>query len=193
MMHRAVILLILGAALVGCTIVPNAGTAVDSGDHPSKRVTSDMIEGVTDSVDLQLINDLHAQSFLIRTMAAEALANSRDREIRTQAAAIFQTQGVALRQMEAWRAEWFADAPALVTDAPAVGNSIAADDNKSFDLRFLDAIITQKEQMMQLANEANGKVAHTQLDTLVKSILIQQPNDISRLKGFQQQMMETSS
>ncbi|MBC8162817.1 MAG: DUF305 domain-containing protein [Roseiflexaceae bacterium] len=192
MMRRAVLLVALGAALVGCTVVPNQGTGVDNGNHPDKRVSSEIFEGIANPVDLEFIDQMMLLSAQARAIAGEGLSRSGTSELRTQAATVYETQGVALRQLEAWRAEWFADAPAAAMAPIEISQLIPADEVRSFDQRFVDALIAQKEQMLQLATDANGKVEHVQLDTLVKSTLIYQPNDIARLKTYQQKLLETT-
>lgn len=170
-------------ALTACTIVPNIGTATDMGAHPSLTVSEDKIANVANPQDVAFMQSMIAHHEQSVTMANQALVQADRNEVQTLAAAVLETQRVEVSRMRAWLREWYPNTPAASAMADMGG--IATDKSRSFDLRFLDAMIAHHEQAVTMAKTADGKVEHQQLETLIKSIIVQQGNEIDRMRGWQ--------
>ena len=171
-------------ALSACTIVPNAGTATDMGAHPSLAVSAAKVPNVTNPQDVAFLQSMIAHHQRAIDLANQALVKADRNEIRTFAAGILETQRVEVAQMQAWLRAWYPNAPAAPAMAATAG--IATDTKRSFDLRFLDAMVAHHEEAIKMAKDADGKVEHQQVETLIKSIIVQQSNEVDRMRLWQQ-------
>ena len=183
MIRRIGLAALMAVALSACTIVPNTGTAVDMGAHPSMTVSDAKLANIANPQDVAFMQSMIAHHEQAIAMANQALLQGDRNEVRTFAASVLETQRVEVAQMRAWLRDWYPTTPAAAAMAPMP--AIAADASRSFDMRFLDAMIAHHEEGIALAKQADGKVEHQQVETLIKSIIVQQTNEVERMRGWQ--------
>lgn len=181
MIRRSALFALMGLVLAACTVVPNAGTATDMGVRPSNAVSETTVANVANPVDADVLAQLIAQHTQAIDLANQALPRAKRQDARTLAATIIETQGVELRRMQAWQSEWFPNRSPAVAAGPATTLPNAA----SVDEGFLAALIPLYEQGIETARNADGKVQNGQLQTLIKTILIQQSDQLDRFKRWQ--------
>lgn len=185
MIRRYALLVVVAAALAACTVVPTGGTGIDNGAaHPSNTVSDKKLPNISSPVDAQFIDQQIGQNQAAIALANQALAHANRQELKTLAASIVETKGVENQRLQAWREVWFPQAAAVAGTSTLV--AIANDTQRSFDLRYLDVAIPFYQNMVQASQQADGKVEHDQLQTLIKDNIIQQGNSVDRMKTWQQ-------
>lgn len=190
MIRRYALLVVVAAALAACTVVPTGGTGIDNGAaHPSNTVSDKKLPNISSPVDAQFIDQQIGQNQAAIALANQALAHADRQELKTLAASVVETKGVENRRLQAWRQSWFPQAAAIAS-APTPA-AIVGDAQRPFDLRYLDAAIPFYQNMVQASQQADGKVEHDQLQTLIKDNIIQQNNSVDRMKTWQQDWAKT--
>jgi uncharacterized protein (DUF305 family) len=119
-------------------------------------------------------------------MAQEALQKAEHEELRALAEAILSTQQAEIDQMRAWREAWYPGLPATEGLHIHMGDmSVAPDDSRPYDLRFLEAMISHHEGALAMAQDALQKAEHEEIRALAEAIIETQQAEIEQMKEWQ--------
>lgn len=119
-------------------------------------------------------------------MANEALTEAERPEIRQLAQAIVGAQGPEISQLQGWRAQWHAGAPATdpaLLDAMGMGHmAVSPDPAKPFDQRFLEAMISHHQGAVAMANALQA--THPELKAFAAKVVADQTAEIEQMQQW---------
>jgi uncharacterized protein (DUF305 family) len=131
-------------------------------------------------------------------MAQIALDRAEHSEIKAMAERIIASQQAEIRQMKAWRKDWFgSDEPRAMdmsmkhAEMPGMANMMSmAKDIETlktatpFDLAFLNAMIPHHEGAIDMARDAGGRAQHPEVSHLSTNIIRDQTKEIVMMKEW---------
>lgn len=154
-------------------------TAMGGMDHNMMNVDP------TQPFDAQFIDSMLEHHRGAVAMAEAALAQAEHEELLALAKAIIAAQTQEIEQMTAWRQSWY---PAL---APTGGMgmdmgemAISANASKSFDQRFIDAMISHHQGAIDMAQMAQQMAEHAEIKTLADAIITAQQAEIEQMQRW---------
>jgi uncharacterized protein (DUF305 family) len=159
----------------------SAASASESTDHTMHMVQDDL------PVDLAFIDDMIAHHQGALEMAQDLLLNTERPELVEMANAILATQAVEIEQMQAWRAEWYSDAPASTDEAMgmAMGDMAVSDDaSVPYDRRFLQAMISHHMGAVAMAQMVLEQGQRPEVKELAQAIITAQEAEIAQMQNW---------
>lgn len=148
-------------------------------DHSSGAMNT------TAPFDAQFIDGMIEHHTSAIAMAEQALKESQRAEIKELAQTIISSQQTEVTQMTEWRKQWYADVAATGGMGMDMGAmTISNDANKSFDQRFLEAMISHHEGALTMAKEAQTKATRAEIKTLAGTIITAQEAEIAQMKTW---------
>jgi len=122
------------------------------------------------------------------TMAQDALANAQQSDLKSFAQNVIMQQDGEITQMKVWRAKWYPDAAETSGLGMHMGDmSIGTDTTISYDIRWIDAMISHHEGAIDMANDALKKSQNPDIINLCNAIIQAQSDEIAQLKAWRAQ------
>lgn len=154
-------------------------TQMSGMDHPMATMDP------SQPFDAQFIDSMieHHQGAI--EMAQQALADAEHEELRTLANAIIAAQTQEIAEMTTWRQGWYPDLATTNGMGMDMGEmTISTDDSKTFDQRFLEAMISHHQGAIEMAQMAQDMAEHTEIKTLADAIIQAQQTEISQMQAW---------
>lgn len=168
--------------LVACGASATSDTAsMDHADH-DMAATSDQ------PYDLLFLDSMivHHQGAI--DMAQEALAKAEHAELKSFAQNVIMQQDGEITQMRVWRAKWYPDAAESSGLGMHMGDmQVASDDATSYDVRWIDAMISHHQGAIDMANDALKKSQNPDIINLCNAIIQAQSAEITQLQTWRAQ------
>ena len=121
-------------------------------------------------------------------MAQDALANAQQSDLKSFAQNVIMQQDGEITQMKVWRAKWYPDAAETSGLGMHMGDmSIGTDTTISYDIRWIDAMISHHEGAIDMANDALKKSQNPDIINLCNAIIQAQSDEIAQLKAWRAQ------
>ncbi|HQX75682.1 MAG TPA: DUF305 domain-containing protein [Thermoflexales bacterium] len=115
-------------------------------------------------------------------MTYQARQGAERTEIKDFLEQIALEQAGEIKQMRAWRAEWY---PNLAASAIAPNDMVISGDAATpFDIRFINAMIPHHEAAIKMANEAKTKTTRPELLKLADAIIKTQTSEIGQMQKW---------
>lgn len=153
----------------GYTLTPEYATAME------ERQTTMVVLGRADRfVDLRYLNGSIAHHLSEIKLAKQALEKSHREEIRDLAEAIIRSDTESIKQLMDYKLSWYQDKRSI-DDYEKVN---LGDNDKKFDLRFLNALVAHHELALDMAKEISGKSTRTQVLNLADNSTVSLSKDI---------------
>jgi uncharacterized protein (DUF305 family) len=126
-------------------------------------------------------------------MAKLASERAEHAELRAAAARMVADQQREIEQMQAWRAQWYPDAPdaggmdtrKMETDMQKLKEATGAE----FDRVFLEQMIQHHEMGVQMAKKIQGEAKHPEVAEFAGRIVAAQEAEIATMKEWKQSWM----
>jgi uncharacterized protein (DUF305 family) len=150
--------------------------------------------------DLRFIDGMipHHEGAVV--MAKEALSKAKHPELKKLAEAIIKAQNQEIAEMNQWRSQWYAQAPAtrMAYDSQMghmmpmsqeqkqsvmMSTDLGAADAE-FDLRFINAMIPHHQGAVVMAEDALKKSQRTEIKTLAQEIISSQQAEIKQMEAW---------
>jgi uncharacterized protein (DUF305 family) len=205
--------ILLGVLLTSCGMTSNSSEMNSGAQSDAKSAPTDhstmggMMHGSSDlgpadaDYDLRFIDGMipHHEGALV--MANEVLKKSTRPELKTLATGILKAQTGEIAQLKQWRKDWYPKAASepiawnsemghmmpMTTEQISTMrmdmNLGAAD--RSFDQRFLAAMIPHHEGAIVMAKDLLAKSTRPEMKKLAQDILTSQQAEIDQMKGWQ--------
>ncbi|MBW4552097.1 MAG: DUF305 domain-containing protein [Aphanocapsa sp. GSE-SYN-MK-11-07L] len=150
--------------------------------------------------DLRFIDGMipHHQGAVV--MAKQALSKAKHPELKKLAEAIIKAQDQELAEMQQWRSQWYAQAPATpmaydsqmghmmpMSEAQKQSMMMSMDlgaADPEFDLRFINAMIPHHQGALVMAEDALKKSQRAEIKTLAQNIITSQQAEIKQMQGW---------
>jgi len=140
----------------------------------------------TAPIDAQFIDSMIEHHRGAIDMAEQALQAGQHAEIKHMASAIIAGQQQEIDQMTAWRLQWYPNLPPTSGMGMAMGEmEVSSDASKSFDQRFIEAMVSHHTGAIDMAYSAQTKAEHPELAQLVHAIITAQEAEIGQMKQWQ--------
>ena len=138
--------------------------------------------------DAQFIDSMieHHQGAI--EMAKQALEQAEHPELKQMAENVIAAQTQEIEQMTAWRQAWYPDLPPTGGMGMGMGEmTISTDESKSFDQRFMEAMISHHQGAIDMAKMAHQMAEHQEIKTLADAIVAAQQAEIEQMRGWLQE------
>jgi uncharacterized protein (DUF305 family) len=160
-------------------VVPTATAGHDMAGHD---MTSDA------PYDAMFIDSMivHHQGAI--TMAQEALEKAQRTELKMFAQNVIMVQDGEITQMKVWRNNWYPDLAISAGTGIDMGDMmVSQDDSVSYDLRWIDAMISHHQAAITMAKEALTKAEHADIKNLAQAVIDMQSAEITQLEAWRDQ------
>jgi uncharacterized protein (DUF305 family) len=155
---------------------------------PSEHDGHDMATTGDQPYDLLFLDSMivHHQGAI--DMAQDALANAEHSELKSFAQNVIMQQDGEITQMKVWRGKWYPDATETSGLGMHMGDmTIGTDTTISYDIRWIDAMISHHEGAIDMANDALKKSQNPDIINLCNAIIQAQSTEIAQLKAWRAQ------
>jgi uncharacterized protein (DUF305 family) len=146
--------------------------------------------------DLRWLDSMiaHHQSGVLMTQ--HMVAESTRPELRDLATRIITAQQREMVQMQAWRAAWYPDTPAMLSTMPmmgggAMGSAMMSSDQMrqmmggaDLDQMFLLMMIPHHEGAIAVSEQALAEAEHPEIKELARAIVTTQRAEITEMQGY---------
>lgn len=153
----------------GYTLTPEYAAAM--GERETTMVTLGRADRF---IDLRYLNGEIAHHLSAINLAKQALEKSHREEIRDLAETIIKSDTENIKQLNDYKLSWYQDKKS-VNDYEKVN---LGDNDKKFDLRFLNALIAHHELAQDMAKEISTKSTRTQVLNLADNYAVSLSKDI---------------
>ena len=181
---RICMLMVMMLVVVACgTSGAPATTESHSMDHDmSAMAPSDA------PYDLLFLDSMVAHHQGAIDMARDALDKAEHAELKAFAQNVIMQQDGEITQMQTWRAKWYPDAAATNGLGMHMGDmQIGTDDSTSYDIRWIDAMISHHLGAVDMAKDALKKSQNPDIINLCNAIIQAQTEEISQLQRWREQ------
>jgi uncharacterized protein (DUF305 family) len=121
-------------------------------------------------------------------MAQEALEKAQRTELKQFAQNVIMVQDGEITQMKVWRNNWYPDLAISTGTGTDMGDMmVSQDDSVSYDLRWIDAMISHHQAAITMAQEALTKAEHADIKNLAQAIIDMQAAEITQLEAWRDQ------
>ena len=179
----------MAVVLIACgrnssAVVPTATAGQDMAGHDmsSMSMTSDA------PYDAMFIDSMivHHQGAI--TMAQEALEKAQHTELKLFAQNVIMVQDGEITQMKVWRNNWYPDLAISAGNGMGMGDIIvSSDDSISYDIRWIDAMISHHQAAVTMAQDALTKAEHADIKNLAQAVIDMQSAEITQLEAWRDQ------
>jgi uncharacterized protein (DUF305 family) len=180
---------LMAVVLMACgrnssAIVPTATAGHDMAGHDmtAMTMTSDA------PYDAMFIDSMivHHQGAI--AMAQEALTKTQHTELKLFAQNVIMVQDGEITQMQVWRNDWYPDLAISTGTGTDMGDMmVSQDDSVSYDLRWIDAMISHHKAAITMAQEALTKAEHPDIKNIAQAIIDAQTAEITQLEAWRDQ------
>ncbi len=176
----ALLLAACSAPAAQTSTAPNADTMAGM-DHSTMPSMSDA------PYDAAFIDGmiLHHEGAII--MANQALEQAERQAIKDLANEIVGAQEGEISQMQAWRAEWFAELAATGGMAMDMGPMAVPAGDAPFDQRFIQAMIPHHVGAIAMAQDALQNAERQEIKDLAQAIISAQEAEIAQMRQWLQE------
>lgn len=186
---RWLVMVMTAVVLVACgrnsaAVAPTATVGHDMAGHDmtTMSMTSDS------PYDALFIDSMivHHQGAI--TMAQEALEKAQHTELKQFAQNVIMVQDGEITQMKVWRNNWYPDLALNDVTAMDMGDmTVSSDDSVSYDIRWIDAMISHHRAAVTMAQAALTKAEHADIKNLAQAIIDMQSAEITQLEAWRDQ------
>ena len=177
------------AVLMACgrnssAVVPTATAGHDMAGHD--MATMSMTHDAP--YDAKFIDSMivHHQGAI--AMAQEALEKAQHTELKQFAQNVIMVQAGEITQLQVWRNNWYPDLAISTGTGTDMGDMmVSQDDSVSYDLRWIDAMISHHQAAITMAQEALTKAEHADIKNLAQAIIDMQAAEITQLEAWRDQ------
>lgn len=121
-------------------------------------------------------------------MAQEALEKAQRTEIKQFAQNVIMVQDGEITQMQVWRNNWYPTVAISAGTGIDMGDMmVSQDDSVSYDLRWIDAMISHHQAAITMAKEALTKAEHADIKNLAQAVIDMQSAEITQLEAWRDQ------
>ena len=180
---------LMAVVLMACgrnssAIVPTATAGHDMAGHDmtAMTMTSDA------PYDAMFIDSMivHHQGAI--AMAQEALTKTQHTELKLFAQNVIMVQDGEITQMQVWRNNWYPDLAISAGNGMGMGDMIvSSDDSISYDIRWIDAMISHHQAAVTMAQDALTKAEHADIKNLAQAVIDMQSAEITQLEAWRDQ------
>ncbi len=118
-------------------------------------------------------------------MAQEALTKAQHTELKQFAQNVIMVQDGEITQMQVWRNNWYPTVAISAGTGTDMGDMmVAQDESVSYDLRWIDAMISHHQAAITMAQEALTKAEHADIKNLAQAIIDAQSAEITQLEAW---------
>ena len=165
-------------------VVPTATAGQDMAGHD--MATMSMTHDAP--YDAKFIDSMivHHQGAI--TMAQEALEKAQRTELKQFAQNVIMVQDGEITQMKVWRNDWYPELAISTGTGTDMGDMmVSQDDSVSYDLRWIDAMISHHQAAITMAKEALTKAEHADIKNLSQAVIDMQSAEITQLEAWRDQ------
>lgn len=182
------LILLLGG---GCTGEIGEGTVTETMEPAPQPVPAEVRPAAASApYDLQFIDTMIVHHLGAVEMATIAQSKLRNETLRALARTIPADQQREIRQMRAWRKEWYPGAPSAENMMmPGMGGSMMDMSHMktmaagpAYDAMFIDMMIPHHQGAVQMGENALAKAEHPEVKELAKKIVDAQTREIEMMK-----------
>jgi uncharacterized protein (DUF305 family) len=121
-------------------------------------------------------------------MAQEALEKAQRTELKQFAQNVIMVQAGEITQMQVWRNNWYPTVAISAGTGIDMGDMmVSQDDSVSYDLRWIDAMISHHQAAITMAKEALTKAEHADIKNLAQAVIDMQSAEITQLEAWRDQ------
>lgn len=170
--------------------MPMSGTMPMSGsmgmtDTMHSMHHGDMMTDASKPFDAHFIDSMIVHHQGAVAMANELLKETDRPELKTFAEAIISAQTKEIADMQSWRKSWYPDLADTGGMNMAMGDmQVSSDASKSYDQRFLEAMISHHQGAVEMASMAQQMTEHSEIKTLADAIITAQNTEIEQMKSW---------
>ncbi len=174
----------MAVVLIACgrnssAVVPTATAGHDMAGH---EMTSDA------PYDAMFIDSMIVHHQGVITMAQEALTKAQHTELKQFAQNVIMVQDGEITQMKVWRNNWYPDLAISAGNGMDMGDMLVAqDESVSYDIRWIDAMISHHQAAVTMAQDALTKAEHADIKNLAQAIIDMQSAEITQLEAWRDQ------
>ena len=182
MAMMAVVLMACGRNSSAVVSTATAGHDMAGHDMTAMAMTSDA------PYDAMFIDSMivHHQGAI--AMAQEALTKAQHTELKQFAQNVIMIQDGEITQMQVWRNNWYPDLAISAGTGIDMGDMmVSQDDSVSYDLRWIDAMISHHQAAITMAKEALTKAEHADIKNLAQAVIDMQSAEITQLEAWRDQ------
>ena len=165
-------------------VVPTATAGQDMAGHDmsSMSMTSDA------PYDAMFIDSMIVHHQGVITMAQEALEKAQRTELKQFAQNVIMVQDGEITQMKVWRNNWYPDLAISAGNGMDMGDMLVAqDESVSYDIRWIDAMISHHQAAVTMAQDALTKAEHADIKNLAQAVIDMQSAEITQLEAWRDQ------
>jgi hypothetical protein len=177
------------AVLMACgrnssAVVPTATAGHDMAGHD--MATMSMTHDAP--YDAKFIDSMFVHHQGAITMAQEALEKAQHTELKQFAQNVIMVQAGEITQLQVWRNNWYPDLAISTGTGTDMGDMmVSQDDSVSYDLRWIDAMISHHQAAITMAKEALTKAEHADIKNLSQAVIDMQSAEITQLEAWRDQ------
>ncbi|NBU64347.1 MAG: DUF305 domain-containing protein [Chloroflexia bacterium] len=121
-------------------------------------------------------------------MAQEALAKAAHAELKQFAKNVITVQDGEITQMQVWRQDWYPKVAISAGTGMDMGDMIVAQDDRfSYDVRWINSMISHHQAAITMAKEALTKAEHPEIKNLAQAIIDTQSAELTQLETWRDQ------
>ena len=121
-------------------------------------------------------------------MAQEALEKAQHTEIKQFAQNVIMVQDGEITQMQVWRHNWYPTVAISAGTGMDMGDMIVAQDDRfSYDVRWINSMISHHKAAITMAKEALTKAEHPDIKNLAQAIIDMQSVEVTQLEAWRDQ------
>lgn len=172
-------MVMVAMVLIGCA--NNTGTVVPTGHDMSSMNNDTPYDALF--IDSMIV---HHQGAI--TMAQEALEKAHHTELKTFAQNVIIVQNGEITQIQKWRQDWYPKLAISVGTGMDMGDMIVTQDDRfSYDVRWINSMISHHQAAVIMAKEVLTKAEHPDIKNIAQAIMDAQTAEISQLETWRDQ------
>jgi uncharacterized protein (DUF305 family) len=182
MMLVALVLMACGSSSSNTATGAPTATAIAGHDMTAMSMTNDA------PYDALFIDSMivHHQGAI--AMAQEALEKAQHTELKQFAQNVIMVQDGEITQMQVWRHDWYPKVAISAGTGMDMGDMIVAQDDRfSYDVRWINSMISHHQAAITMAKEALTKAEHSDIKNLAQAIIDAQSAEVTQLEAWRDQ------
>jgi uncharacterized protein (DUF305 family) len=180
-----IVLLLLALSLLsGCGQLAPAQAPGDSAPAAGHGDHGEMTQSGDTPYDIMFIDGMIEHHEGAIRMAEQALQESERPELRAMAEEIVSVQQAEIEQLRQWRDEWYPDEPESDIAHMDMGMMEIPQDERSFDLRFLEAMISHHQGAIHMAHTALEQAERPEIRQMAEEVISVQEAEIEQMQQW---------